>query len=512
MESGLEKMSIYRRSNILSHRKFVIWKNRNMKKFASLLFFLSGISLVFAGDYDFSALHGLKDTKGNLYFEISGYDITVSHLKGKVNEKKTIDSFKKKQKINTVQAEYLDSQSGISNLIIEIELPLESNSEIMLDQIYCLSQKTENEIAVILFQTLNQRDIFLEQSFEKSYLDGSLNDYISDNWIADSVSFAGRTIHLKNDCEWQSPHNLYGKGGQISWSEFSTFESADMDLDIHIAANKREDFEILEEEELEVIFEEIPTLAYRVVYKQKDDNMPLIVYYISQEVRGRYVSCILSNYGYNRNDYKLSPLLKEVMDILNPPEWADNSSYALPAEAEKEAIADQQMLIEIKPLMVLPTGNLSKRYQAAPGFDVFIGGKVRKNMIVDIGFMIAKPLGLTSFDYRYHKEVYETDLRTQFGASGRFRYQHLLKKNLFCSLYGGAGISGFETNLEKGLNSDGNKTYFGFTSADLYYGLSFRYKFAGCFIEHHYVPYSIGRRVSDRFGKTFLSLGLLIGL
>jgi hypothetical protein len=487
-----------------------------MKKFAFLFFFLSGISLVFADDYDFSALHGLRDEKSDIYFEISGYDILVSRLKGKINEKKTIDAFKKKQKIDTVQAEYSDSQLGVPNLILETESPLDANSEIMSAQIYCLFQKAENEIAFISFQTLNQRDIILEQSFVKSCLDGSLNTYISDNWIADSVSFAGRTIHLGNDCEWQGPHNLSGKGGQISWSEFSTFESADLDLDIHIAANKMKDFEILEEEDLDLVFEEIPTLAYRVVYKQKDDNMPLIVYYILQKVRGRYVSCILSNYGYNRNDYELSPLLKEVMDIPNPPEWAENPldvhRHEPHTEAEKEATADRQVSIEIKPLMVLPTGNLNKRYQAAPGFDVFIGGKVQKNMIVDIGFMIAKPLGLTSFDYRYHKVVYETDLRTQFGASARFRYQQPLKKNLFCSLYGGFGISAFETNLEKGLDNDGNKTYYGLTTTDLYYGFSCRYKFVGCFIEHHYAPYSMSGRVTDRFGKTFLSLGLLVGL
>ncbi|GHU62662.1 hypothetical protein FACS1894123_04010 [Bacteroidia bacterium] len=486
-----------------------------MKKIAFLLFWLSGISLVFADNYDFSALHGLRDEKGDIYFEISGYDILVSRLKGKINEKKTIDAFKKKQKINTVQAEYSDSQLGVPNLILETESLLDANSEIMSAQIYCLFQKAENEIAFISFQTLNQRDIILEQSFVKSCLDGSLSSYISDNWIADSVSFAGRTIHLGNDCEWQGPHNLSGKEGQISWSEFSTFEGADLDLDIHIATNGTKSFEILEEEDLEIVFEEIPTLAYRVVYKQKGDYTPLIVYYISQEVRGRYVSCILSNYGYNRNDYELSPLLKEFMDIPNPPEWADNPldvhQYELPTEAEKEAAADRQVLIEIKPLILLPTGDLRKNYKAAPGLDFFIGGKVQKNMIVDIGFMIAKPVDLALFEYRYHKEVYNTNLRTQFGASARLRYQQPLKKNLFCSLYGGFGISAFETNQEKGIDNDGNKTYYGLTSTDFYYGLGCRYKFAGCFIEHHYAPYSMSRRVTDRFGKTFLSLGLLVG-
>jgi hypothetical protein len=488
-----------------------------MKKFTFLLFFLLGSSFVLADDYDFSFLHGLRDKEGNIYFEISGYDISISRLKGKITEKKTIDAFKKKQKINTVQAEYSDSQLGIPNLIIETESPLESNPEIRYDQIYCLFQKTENEIAFITLQTLNQRDIFLEQSFVKSCLDGSLNPYISDNWIADSISFAGRTIHLGNDCEWQGPHNLFGKGGQISWSEFSSLESADMDLDIHIAANKMKDFEILEEEDLEVVFEEIPTLAYRVVYKQKKEYQPLIVYYISQEVRDRYVSCILSNYGYNRNDYELAPLLREVMDIPNPPEWADNPldvhQYEPPTEVEKEENADRPVLIEIRPLMVLPTGNLSKIYQTAPGFDVFIGGQVHKNMVVDLGFMLAKPIGLTPFDYRDHyKLVYETDLRMQFGASGRFRYQHRLKKNLFGTVFTGVGISGFETNLQKGIDGDGNKTYHGFATADLYYGFSLRYKLVGCFVEHHLAPYSISGRVDERFGKTFLSMGLLVGL
>lgn len=71
-------------------------------------------------------------------------------------------------------------------------------------------------------------------------------------------------------------------------------------------------------------FEGKPAVARRIVIKPEKSvaefitrtpSRILVVYYVIQEVRGAYVSCILSHYVDNEEDYKLSPLLQEVMSI-----------------------------------------------------------------------------------------------------------------------------------------------------------------------------------------------------
>jgi hypothetical protein len=303
-----------------------------MKKIALLFLFVSTAFSAVASDYDFSALQGLKKKNGDIWFEISGYDIYATSKKGKLSDAKKIAALKKKYKIKHIRAEFSDSLLEIPNKIIELQSIWEGNPNIVqAHEVYYILQHAENELVILSFWTLNQRDLSLEQAFVKAFFNKTLDNFISNDWTGKSIIFVGRTISsLGNACGWRSPHNFLCKGGQISWSEFSSADAANLDLENRIIADNFEDYAILSNEYIDVIFENIPTVAYRVAYKQQDkpqENiyyLPLIVYYISQEVRGRYISCIMSNYGANRNDYRLASLLQNFMSIPNPPEWASN--------------------------------------------------------------------------------------------------------------------------------------------------------------------------------------------
>ena len=492
-----------------------------MKKAALLFLFSLASFYMIANDFNFSGLQGLRGDNGDLCFEISGYDIQVFSHKGKISSSKDIAKVKKKYKIQNIQAEYSDNQIGIQNKIIEYQSSLANNPDVMSDEVSFFLQKTENEITIIHFSTLNQRDIILEQDFVKAYLEDALTNYILDDWNVEAISFAGKTIQLGSACEWRSPHNLYCKGGQISWSEFSSYEAADLDLDARIAANNSPDSSILSEENIDILFDGIPTIAYRVAYLDKKSyyRTPLIVYYVATELRGRYISCTMSNYGYNRNDYELSPLLRQFMSIPEEPEWAYNSldvpQFEEFTEEQKERIKNQSSLLEVRLGTFLSLGDLRNRYAAAPSIELFIGypfGEKRNNTI-DIGIQLGIPVHTKEFDYYYTKNKSEADLATAtllLRANVRYRYQKTLHPNLFGSIYLGAGYGVISTNLEKSVDSDGNKSYYEVGALNIYGGASIRYKRVGCFAEYQHSPYSFSYKVANNFGSSALNIGVFV--
>jgi hypothetical protein len=482
-----------------------------MKRFFLLLICFVPALYTFADDYDFSALQGLRDKKGNIYFEISGYDIFCSSQNGKINDLQTLAKFKKKYKIKGVQAEYSDSNLPLPNQIIETEQPLEKNPDLKYNQIFYLFAQSKNEIKYIVFWTLNQRDVLLEKEFVKAFLENKLSACISDDWMGESISFVGRTVQLGNACQWRSPHNLFCKGGQVSWSEFSSAESAELDLDMRIISNNKDSSAILSKDYIEITFETIPTIALRVAYMGKNANYPLIVYYVTQEVRGKFVSCTMSNYGYNRNDYELTPLLQQFMNIPSPPDWAydkfDIPEYEHSANGAKMLNMPWNINYELRLGSVLSLGNLSQVFQYAPSFDLFMCFIIKQKTSIDIGFMVAVPIKRYPFKFTYQGKSFETKTTSMVGASLRYRYLLSFSENLSGQPYLGIGFSGLSTDLVESINKDGQKVYRSVNGLDSYGGFQLRYKKLGYFIEYHQAFYSNSDKVANNFGNSFLNTG-----
>ena len=492
-----------------------------MKKAALLFLFSLASFYMIANDFNFSRLQGLRGDNGDLYFEISGYDIQVFSHKGKISSSKDVAVIKKEYKIEDIQAEYSDEQLKIENKVIEFQSPLENNPAVVANEVLFLLQSSENEIAIIHFNTLNQRDIILEQDFVKAYLNDALNDYISEDRNIETVSFAGKEIPLSDACEWKSPHNIYCQEGQISWSEFPSFESADLDLDAHIAANNRPDLIILSEEDIDILFDDVPTVAYRVVYLSEENHSqaPLIVYYVVAELRGRYISCIMSNYGYNYNDYGLAPLLEQFMSIPTKPEWAynplDTPQYEEQTEDQKKQANNQIPNIEIRLGALFPQGNLKNIYTIAPSIEFFVGVPfgAERNMAIDLGAQFGIPIQAKEFDYYYKRNKSEYDLAKATllpRVNLRYRYQKTLLPHIFSTIYLGAGYGALSTNLEKGVDSDGNTTHYEVGTLNVYGGVNIRYKRVGYFIEYQHTPYNYSYRVDGNFGSSALNTGVSV--
>jgi hypothetical protein len=491
------------------------------------LFFILSISFsmsLWANNYEY--LQGLRykpeyrmgkdDMKEAVYFEISGYDIVINPYRGDFSERKTLDKIKQKFKLNDfIQAEYTENKLDRKNLVIETERPIKHNLKVKLNEVYYLIPISDDKILIFCFSTLGQRDFVFEQGFVRDYLDEKLEPYISDDWSGEYIDFAGRNIQLGNACGWKSPHNFYCKGAQISWSEFPSFERAEIHQENFIAAGKRDNVLILSEDFIAVEFEGVPTIAHRLaVLEEKSYNRyPLIVYYICEEIRGHYISCTMSHYGINRADYELPDLLREFMSFSQEPYGAFNK-YDYPqlegyTPEEKEYFNSRIPIREIRLGSFIALGNLQKTFVWAPSFDIFLGLPIRKDMAIDIGFSAAPSINRRPINI-YDGEIFQTEVEAVIGLGIRYRYQKQLSNNIFAAAYGGIGASFLSTDLEKENSKKDNTEYYQVIALDLYGGASIRYKKVGFFFEYHHPFFEKSRFVRHNFGNQMLQTGLFV--
>lgn len=461
---------------------------------------------------DLSFMQGIRQKDGSVLLEVSGYDIVLTTFKGNINNEKTLSSIKKKFEFQTILAEYSEQKLSVTNKIIELERVDKDRPYAKFNQICYLFQASEKEVTVLFFSTLNQRDTVLEQKIVEQYLLNKLSDYITEYSRPSFFLFAGREISMNYKCEWRSPHNIHCSGGQVSWSEFTTLESAEFDIENRIQANLSDKFPVLMEEDIDIVFENIPTTAYRVVY-QTMQNDPLIVYYVVEEVRGRFISCTLSNYGYNRYDYNLPRLLERIMYIPELPEHAYESYKEerydeIVQEEKKEKDKDYISMWEVYIGTRQPIGNLKKRFKTAPALGFHAGYAFNKSMALDLGMEIAVPVYPKKYNFYYDDEVYTTRSNFMVGINVRFRYQKKVAENVYFTPYAGVGFHSLQTDLEKEFYEDGENKYHSIETVDVFGGVNLRYKIVGCFIEYHYTPYSIANKVSGSFGNSSLNIGL----
>ncbi|MDU1889794.1 MAG: hypothetical protein E6767_03820 [Dysgonomonas sp.] len=451
--------------------------------------------------YNLSRLQGLRDKSGELQFEWSGYEILVTSVKGGISEK-TINSVKKKYELTNTLAEFSENKLGINNIILETEAEIAPKSDVKISRICYLLRKTDKETTLILLQTLNQRDVLLEETFVKSYLKDHLEEYITDVWSTTSISFVGRAVEIGPGCRWMGPRNINCDGAQISWSTFPSFENANLDINTRIEANKYKGLKALSSEDVEVVFEGMPSLAHRVLYEKENGHM-LTVYYVVQEVRGQYVSCVMSNSGYG-----LPSFFKNFMII---PELGTNEYFDEDDILMSEDDKGKEPFIEVRAGTKLPLGKLSDAYDAAPSLGVFIGIPITSNgMGIDLGIEAAFPVKRKDFDFYYHDDIYSAKADILGDVSLRLWYEQEVSKNVYWTTYGGGGYSMIQTNQEKGYDDEDKVKWHSVNTFSLFGGVRLRYKKVGCFLEYRYTPYSIANRVRKSFGSTLISTGISV--
>lgn len=484
-----------------------------MRYFLLFLIWMIISSFSFAQTYSLSGLQGLKNKKGEIFLELSGYDMYIYTEKGSVDNPKTISKIKQEYHIGNILAEYPDEKISIPNKIIEAERILHGEKITSSNQICVLLQLTEKDITVIYFETLNQRDLLLEEQIIQTYLQNQLTSYISTDWATRSLFLAGKEVYLGNGYEWEAPHDVMGNNERIRWSEFTSMMNAELDINNRIDASLTDNVQILSEEDIKVVFDGIPTIAYRVVYKERYSETPfepLIAYYIAEEIRGKYISCILSYYGQHKNDYNLPSLLQKLITITEIPENVE-SCEELNDEIDDDYNIRKSLvnMFEIQAGTWLPIGRLSRAFHLAPSIGMYVGYPFNNKMKIDIGLQLAFPINPQPFNFYNHHVRYETTPSVVIGFNMRYHYQQQIRENTFFTMYGGIGVNGITTDLEKEYYEEDESQYYSCETLDLLGGVNLRYKKIGCFLEYHFVPYSISGKVKSNFGNSTLNLGLM---
>lgn len=268
-----------------------------------------------------SRMQGLE-LKGDLVFEMDGYSMLVQKEKASLDAK-GIKKIKKKYGLNGAPKEYSDKNLKWENYVIETTEPIEGLEGVEgFKKCYLLPESDDN-MRVVLLHSVAGRDTLIENAFMEALFSRKLKQYSTDDWTAMSIDFAGRTIDLGDMCRWVSPRNVHcATFGQMAWSELDSQEEAEINNAVQLINNNNsKKYKPIKEEEVEILFEGNATTAKRVTYKLNASKIlvggrnMLVSYFVTQKVRGKYVSAILTHYMESKDDYTLPPLLERVMSV-----------------------------------------------------------------------------------------------------------------------------------------------------------------------------------------------------
>jgi len=266
----------------------------------------------------FRNFHGIKHPQNNVdFFEAEGYDIFIQPFDNGLDDK-GISKIKKKYSIKDGQLT-IDS---VTNL--KVLSRTEDKNGVTAYFTYYLIPGTEKKSTVVGFIRPKTRDVGLERDFVNSHLSNKIPSFIYTKLEIDSIDFVGRTIELGPICRWMSPHNIQCPNyGQMNWAIFDNLKQAEEYRDTHSEMAKSKNLvDIKEEKWITLKFEGQETKALRTKVKIQLPKLVmggsniLVVYYVTGQVRGKYVTCVLSHYTDDVGADKLPPLLSEVLELM----------------------------------------------------------------------------------------------------------------------------------------------------------------------------------------------------
>ena len=143
----------------------------------------------------------------------------------------------------------------------------------------------------------------------------------------DSINFAGRKIKLGNSCNWTNVNTVQCPYyGEMNWSVHKDLEDAKNTVEQQFSITKsRKNGKVISEEIVDIEFEGTETKAKKVIYDftgltsvlaSMSGGKILTIFYVATEVRGNYVSCVLSFWNNDTiTENGLAPLLEKVMKL-----------------------------------------------------------------------------------------------------------------------------------------------------------------------------------------------------
>ncbi len=266
------------------------------------------------------ARHGFRITSYN----VDGINFTNNTSYIEYNEKNLKKAYRQ-NKIKQRVPKTSDTELNYENY--KVVDRREFGEGLVYVNVYYFVKNKQNQISSFWFGYYSKSN----PEFERRMIDLIMGDKIPKSCFSstktNNIDFVGREIELGGNCNWVTLNNIQCPYyGQMNWSIHKTKESADLAVENQFKTTKsRNGGKVISEEDIEIIFEGVPTKAKKILYDftgvtsllaSMSGGKHLIIYYVSEKVRGNYVSCVLSFWNNDSiNPSGLPPLLEKVMKI-----------------------------------------------------------------------------------------------------------------------------------------------------------------------------------------------------
>ncbi len=294
-----------------------------MRLIVPLIFFvLFANSINAQTDSLFNRLSAIEND-GTIHFNVDGINFSSQDMEFDYNKKglrKAARRYKVKRKIERTSRPDLTYQHAIAQYPSEVVQNITA-----MNSVYFVKNR-EGKIKVVSFAYPDTA----QPNFELKMINLIMNDEIPESVMqpqtATNVNFAGRGFELGGSCRWMNINSVQCPfNGQINWSVHSTLESARQAIEYQFSiTDARKGYEIIADDQVNVLFEGVATTARKIVLYIKGVNSVLlsatgggkhlIIYYVAEKIRGNYVSCVLSHWDNdNINPSGLPALLEQVL-------------------------------------------------------------------------------------------------------------------------------------------------------------------------------------------------------
>ncbi|QTE21863.1 hypothetical protein [Polaribacter cellanae] len=274
-------------------------------------------------DSIFNRLQAINNN-GISFYNIDGFTITSQTLNYPFTEKglkKVYRKYSIKKKVKKTK----DEQISYNNYYVQNNENITEN--LVQNNSYYFIENQEKRITIIQFSSINKRDKEFERTIIRQIIEKKIPKENFASIRIDSINFAGRKIKLGNSCNWMGVNNVQCPYyGQMNWSVHKELQDAKNTVEQQFEITKsQKGGKVISEEIVDLEFEGLETKAKRVIYDftgvkslliGMSGGKTLTIYYIATEVRGNYVSCVLSFWNNDTiTENGLSPLLEKVMKL-----------------------------------------------------------------------------------------------------------------------------------------------------------------------------------------------------
>lgn len=295
-----------------------------MLRTLSILVLVSVCEISFAQDEAlFNRLRAIENG-GITFFNVDGIDFTKETLYSNFNEKNLKKAYRK-YKIKKKDEKEIDRALDFDNYrVITRETFDEGLVSVSVN--YFVKNK-DNFIDVFWFGYYDEQNPAFERKMIALISNGKIPKSCFSAMQTDTINFAGRAIALGGNCNWMNINNIQCPYyGQMNWSVHDTKASADLSIQNQLKATKiKNGGKVISEEDVDIVFEGVPTQAKKVYYDftgvtsllaSMSGGKNLTIYYVSEKIRGNYLSCVLSFWNNDSiNPSGLPALLEKVMTI-----------------------------------------------------------------------------------------------------------------------------------------------------------------------------------------------------